>query len=84
MSDYVYLYTHVATKILTITEDAYERLVALERGDESFSDVIRRLGATRREPLDSAGAYPGLGEAVTSAREEFEVDLSSRANELSR
>lgn len=30
----------MATKTLTITEDAYERLAALKEGKESFSDVI--------------------------------------------
>ncbi len=30
----------MATKTLTITEDAYERLAALKEGNESFSDVI--------------------------------------------
>ena len=30
----------MATKTLTITEDAYERLAALKEGNDSFSDVI--------------------------------------------
>jgi predicted CopG family antitoxin len=33
----------MATKTLTITEDAYERLSALKEEGESFSEVIRRL-----------------------------------------
>ncbi len=33
----------MATKTLTITEDAYERLDALKEDNESFSEVIRRL-----------------------------------------
>ena len=33
----------MATKTLTITEDAYERLDALKENKESFSEVIRRL-----------------------------------------
>ncbi len=30
----------MATKTLTITEDAYERLAVMKTGHESFSDVI--------------------------------------------
>ncbi len=33
----------MATKTLTITEDAYSRLYALKENNESFSEVIRRL-----------------------------------------
>ncbi len=33
----------MATKTLTITEDAYDRLGALKENNESFSEVIRRL-----------------------------------------
>ena len=33
----------MATKTLTITEDAYDRLSALKEEDESFTEVIRKL-----------------------------------------
>ena len=33
----------MATKTLTITEDAYDRLDALKEDKESFTEVIRRL-----------------------------------------
>lgn len=33
----------MATKTLTITEDAYERLHAMKEEGESFSEVIRRI-----------------------------------------
>lgn len=33
----------MATKTITITEDAYERLNALKENQESFSEAIRRL-----------------------------------------
>ncbi|OGI64012.1 hypothetical protein A2642_00545 [Candidatus Nomurabacteria bacterium RIFCSPHIGHO2_01_FULL_39_10] len=33
----------MATKTLTITEDAYERLAATKEENESFSEVINRI-----------------------------------------
>ncbi len=39
----------MATKSLTITNDAYERLAALKESKESFSDVITKL--TRKNSL---------------------------------
>lgn len=80
----MYLYTYVASKNITITEETYEKLRAHKRADESFSDVIERLTTSSTPPIDSAGAYPGLGDAVEDAREEFEHDVAERANELSR
>jgi len=74
----------MASKNITITEATYEKLRAHKRADESFSDVIERLTTARTRPIDSAGAYPGLGAAVDAAGEEFEDDLAERANELSR
>ena len=46
---YVYVHTDMATKTITITKEAYERLRARKEQDESFSDVILRL--TERRPL---------------------------------
>lgn len=74
----------MASKNITITEEVYEKLRAHKRADESFSDVIERLASAKTSPMDVAGAYPGLGGAVEAAREEFEGDVTARANELSR
>jgi predicted CopG family antitoxin len=53
----------VASKELTLTESAYERLQALKRDDESFSEVIERLTETA-DPMAFAGSCPGLAEHV--------------------
>ena len=52
----------MATKSLTITNDAYERLAALKESKESFSDVITKL--TRKNSLlDLVGLLsPGEGD----------------------
>jgi len=53
----------MASKNITITEDAYDRLKALKREDESFSDLVTRLTETA-DPMAFAGSCPGL--AATS------------------
>jgi predicted CopG family antitoxin len=53
----------MATKNITITEDAYERLRALKREDESFSDLVVRLTESE-DPMIFAGSCPGLSEHV--------------------
>lgn len=47
----------MVTKTLTITEDAYERLKAHKRGDESFSDVVNRLSESRDDPTKARGLW---------------------------
>jgi predicted CopG family antitoxin len=39
------MYIVMATKCITITTGAYERLAGLKEGKDSFSDVINRLTA---------------------------------------
>ena len=61
-------------RTLTVTESAYERLAALKRPGESFTDVILRI-TSRRSLAQLADAFsPGearaLAEAVLLARDE--------------
>lgn len=65
----------MASKTITITEDAYEKLAAHKREDESFSEVIRRLTGTRKDPTESVGSYPGLGDAFEAARADLDAGL---------
>ena len=44
----------MATKNISITEEAYVRLANLRRGKESFSEIINRL-TNKRRLLDFAG-----------------------------
>ena len=53
------MFTCMATKTLTITEDAYERLKSHKREDESFSDVVTRLTAARADPAKARGLFDG-------------------------
>ncbi|PIN75681.1 hypothetical protein COV18_02430 [Candidatus Woesearchaeota archaeon CG10_big_fil_rev_8_21_14_0_10_37_12] len=45
----------MSTKTITLSEDAYQRLVSLKQTKESFSDVVRRI--TTKKPLT---AFAGL------------------------
>lgn len=71
----------MASKNITITEDAYDRLRALKRDDESFSDLVVRLTESA-DPMAFAGSCPGLGEHVEGARDELADDLEERGDEL--
>jgi predicted CopG family antitoxin len=71
----------VGTKNITITEDAYDRLKALKREDESFSDLVVRL-TERTDRMAFAGSCPGLGAHVEDARADLGDDLSDRQDEL--
>lgn len=50
----------MATKTLTITEEAYNRLRSHKRGDESFSDVVARLAASRDNPQKARGLWDDI------------------------
>lgn len=77
-----YLYVHsMASKNITITEDAYDRLKALKREDESFSDLVTRL-TENADPMAFAGSCPGLGAAVEEAGDELADDLDESHDEL--
>ena len=70
----VHVYTYMATKTISITKEAYDRLKARKGPEESFSDVVLRL--TERRPLaDYAGmlskaSVKAIREAIEEARRE--------------
>lgn len=52
------MYIHLccmATKCITITVEAYERLASQKKEKESFTDVINRITPPRRSLLELAG-----------------------------
>ena len=61
----------MATKTLTIMEDAYEMLSKLKKKDESFSDVIRGLVTKRKgNAKDVLGCAGLLNDMVTDKQAE--------------
>jgi predicted CopG family antitoxin len=71
----------MSTKNITIADDAYERLKALKREDESFSDTIRRL-TEGADVMEYSGSCPGISETVEETRKELEEDLEEKHDEL--
>ena len=50
---------HVASRTISLSEDAYDLLLHRKEPGESFSDVVRRL-AGKRSPLEFVGAWADL------------------------
>jgi predicted CopG family antitoxin len=74
------------SKSIRLSEDAYERLAAHKREDETFSDVVLRL-AGERSLLDIAGVLSdeeadAVRGAVEERRERRRRDLETVADEL--
>ena len=70
----MHAYRSMASKTISITKEAYDRLKARKGPDESFSDVVLRL--TERRPLAeyagmlSKSSVKAIREAVEAARRE--------------
>jgi len=71
----------MATKSLTVTEEAYDRLREFKREDESFTEAILRLTGNERDVMKgfgSMGDVDGFRAAVESTREDLDRDLRER------
>lgn len=71
----------MATKSLTVTEEAYDRLREFKREDESFTEAILRLTGSERDVMKgfgSMGDVKGFREAVESTRDDLDRDLRER------
>ena len=78
---FVYVYTYMGSKTITVTEEAYERLKAHKREGESFTDTLLRLAGERGGRWDGYGALrdaDGFREAVGEGRETFDEDATDR------
>jgi predicted CopG family antitoxin len=74
------------SKSIRLSEDAYERLAAHKREDETFSDVVLRL-AGERSLLDLVGVLSdaeadALRDAVDERRERRTTELEGTADRM--
>jgi len=74
------------SKSIRLSEDAYERLAAHKREDETFSDVVLRL-AGERSLLELAGILSddeanAMREALEERRTRRRDDLENVADEM--
>ncbi|MBX0286818.1 antitoxin VapB family protein [Haloarcula salinisoli] len=74
----------MATKTITVTEEAYERLREMKREDESFTDVLLRVTGGEQDVMKGFGSWAdsGLRGEVETAREERDEDFEGRQDEL--
>lgn len=78
------MYVYMGTKTISIKEEAYERLKAHKRGDESFSDVVNRLTRGDKDPMKAAGLWEGTDAGLDREefREGFDEDFKERQREI--
>ena len=67
----------MATKTVSLRENAYKKLRNLKREGESFSDVVERISEDQKQKLQKfSGNFPELGEVekkLKKERKEFEM-----------
>ncbi len=71
----------MATKTLTITEDAYERLAAVKEKNESFSEVIVRH-FPKHSLMELVGIFPH--EEVVKLRKRIEENRKASRERIDR
>jgi predicted CopG family antitoxin len=69
----------------TVREEGYERLRAMKRDDESFSDLLLRLTGAEHDVMAGVGALTdeAFAETVDEAREELDEGFEDRSDAIS-
>ena len=76
----------MATKTITIMEDAYNLLVLNKKHEESFSEELRRVLPKKKNIMESAGAWSDMTdkEAEEIKNKIREISKSSTKNLIKR
>lgn len=84
--------TCMATKTITIMDDAYNLLLSRKNNNESFSEVIRKMAGKKGDIMRLAGAWKHLTSEevekrksdIRKLRKESTKELLNRINRLNR
>jgi len=76
-------------KTITVTKDAYDKLKKMKLDNESFSDVINRIGSPKKDIKSLIGIMKGMDielakKKIKKFKEEFTIDMGKRRNVLVR
>ncbi|MDS0475764.1 antitoxin VapB family protein [Natrinema sp. 1APR25-10V2] len=77
----------MATKTVTITEEAYERLKAHKRDDESFTETVLRLTEADQDVMRGFGMFAddeGFAETAGRTRDDLEDAFAERRKRRDR
>ena len=72
------------TKVISLSDEAYNDLKALKSKDESFSDIVRQLAqkAKQKKMMDLAGSWKGSGEIDSIFKNIFEERHKTKGREI--
>jgi len=63
----------MATKTVSLRENAYRKLASLKRENESFSDVVERISEEHEQNLEKfSSSFPEIGEVEDQLKKERE------------
>ena len=74
----------MATKTITVTEEAYISLANEKKKDESFSELINRKFTKKRSIMEFAGTWSDMGEEEANRLHKHIEDIRKRAGKLRR
>jgi len=69
----------MVTKTITIMEDAYKILSKMKNKNESFSEVIRRIGGEKKNIMKFAGAWNYLKEDEIKSMEKRILSIRKKS-----
>ncbi len=83
LSVYVYTYMVMATKTISITEDAYKALLNEKQNSESFTQTILRLTKKKGNLVDSFGKWKITDQEEQAMKNELSAGWRAVGEKLS-